>query len=57
MYVSEFCGLTKSGLDIKNRKIRVDHQLARERGGKYYAEKTKTECGCRYSRFITDYTD
>ena len=46
--VSEFCGLTKSDLDFANRKIRVDHQLVRERGGKYYVEKTKTECGCRF---------
>lgn len=46
--VSEFCGLTKSDLDFINRKIRVDHQLVRERGGKYYVEKTKTECGCRF---------
>ena len=48
MRVSEFCGLTKADLDFVGRKIRVDHQLARERGGKYYVEKTKTECGCRY---------
>ena len=48
MRVSEFCGLTKSDLDFESRRIRVDHQLVRERGGKYYVEKTKTECGCRY---------
>ena len=48
MRVSEFCGLTKRDLDFENRRIRVDHQLVRERGGKYYVEKTKTECGCRY---------
>ena len=46
--VSEFCGLTKKDLDFKNRKIRVDHQLVRERNGKYYVEKTKTEGGCRF---------
>ena len=45
MRVSEFCGLTKGDLDFGNRRIRVDHQLVRERGGKYYVEKTKTECG------------
>ena len=45
--VSEFCGLTKNDLDFENRYIRVDHQLVRERGGKYYVEKTKTESGCR----------
>lgn len=48
MRVSEFCGLTKADLDFAGRKIRVDHQLVRERGGRYYVEKTKTECGCRY---------
>ena len=26
----------------------MDHQLVRERGGKYYIEKTKTEVGCRF---------
>lgn len=48
MRVSEFCGLTKNDLDFEKRKILVDHQLVRERSGKYYVEKTKTECGCRY---------
>ena len=48
MRVSEFCGLTMSDLDFESRKIRVNHQLVRERGGKYYVEKTKTECGCRF---------
>ena len=48
MRVSEFCGLTLQDLDFQNRRIRVDHQLVRERGGKYYVEKTKTECGCRF---------
>lgn len=48
MRVSEFCGLTKDDLQFSERRIRVDHQLVRERGGKYYVEKTKTECGCRF---------
>lgn len=48
MRVSEFCGLTKKDLDFENRKIRVDHQLVRERGGKYYVEETKTTSGCRF---------
>ena len=39
MRVSEFCGLTKGDLDFTGRKIRVDHQLVRERGGKYYVDK------------------
>lgn len=48
MRVSEFCGLTRKDLDFKNRRIRVDHQLVRERGGKYYVEETKTSSGCRF---------
>lgn len=48
MRVSEFCGLTKKDLDFKKRRIRVNHQLVRERGGKYYIEETKTACGCRF---------
>lgn len=48
MRVSEFCGLTKKDLDFENRKIRVDHQLVRERGSKYYVEETKTTSGCRF---------
>ena len=48
MRVSEFCGLTRKDLDFRKRRIRVDHQLVRERAGKYYVEKTKTEKGCRF---------
>lgn len=48
MIVSEFCGLTRKDLDFKNRRIRVDHQLIRERGGKYYVEETKTSSGRRF---------
>lgn len=48
MRVSEFCGLTGKDLDFKNRRIRVDHQLIRERGGKYYVEETKTSSGRRF---------
>ena len=48
MRVSELCGLTKSDLDFDNMRIRVDHQLVRERGGKYYIEKTKTVSGRRF---------
>ena len=47
MRVSEFCGLTKKDLDFKNRRIRVDHQLIKDRHRDYYVEKTKTECGMR----------
>ncbi len=48
MRVSEFCGLTMDDLDFKRRRIRVDHQLVRELGGRYYVEKTKTKSGIRY---------
>lgn len=48
MRVSEFCGLTRKDLDFKKRRIRVDHQLVRERSGKYYVEETKTSSGCRF---------
>lgn len=48
MRVSEFCGLTRKDLDFENRRICVDHQLVRERGGTYYVEDTKTACGCRF---------
>ena len=54
MRVSEFCGLTLQDLDFQNRKIRVDHQLIRESGGKYYVEKTKTECGRRFIPMTED---
>ena len=48
MRVSEFCGLIRDNLDFQNRRIRVDHQLVRERGGKYYVETTKTVSGRRF---------
>ena len=31
-----------------DRKINVDHQLVRERGGKYYIERIKSASGRRY---------
>ena len=48
MRVSEFCGLTRKDLDFKRRRIRVDHQLIRQRNGGYRIEKTKTASGCRF---------
>ena len=47
MRVSEFCGLTKKDLDFENRRIRVDHQLVRDRHCNYYVEMTKTKSGQR----------
>lgn len=47
MRISEFVGLTVSDLDIKNRKIIIDHQLQRTRDMQYVIEDTKTSCGTR----------
>lgn len=47
MRISEFVGLTISDLDMKNRKITIDHQLQRTRDMKYVIEDTKTSCGVR----------
>ncbi len=47
MRVSEFCGLTLNDVDMKNRKIRIDHQLQRTREGEYIIEKPKTKNGER----------
>jgi len=44
--ISEFAGLTLSDVDLKNRKINIDHQLQR-RNGEYILEDTKTESGIR----------
>lgn len=46
--ISEFCGLTKSDLDFKNKRIRVNHQLQRTSQMQYIIEKPKTESGERY---------
>lgn len=47
MRISEFVGLTISDLDMKNRKIIIDHQLQRTRDMQYVIEGTKTTCGVR----------
>lgn len=47
MRISEFVGLTLSDLDMKNRKIIIDHQLQRTRDMQYVIEDTKTSCGTR----------
>jgi len=46
--VSEFCGLTTSDIDFKNKRIRVDHQLQRTREMEYIIEDTKTKNGERF---------
>ena len=45
--ISEFCGLTVSDIDLKGRKINVDHQLQRTRDMTYMIEETKTTSGTR----------
>jgi len=40
--VSEFCGLTKSDIDFKENKIKIDHQLQRTRDMQNIIEPTKT---------------
>lgn len=47
MRISEFVGLTVSDIDLKNRKIIIDHQLQRTRDMQYVIEDTKTSCGTR----------
>lgn len=48
MRVSEFCGLTIDDLDFGNRRIHVERQLIKERGGVYQTERPKTESGVRF---------
>lgn len=45
--ISEFTGLTLSDIDLKHRKITIDHQLQRTRDMEYIIEDTKTTCGTR----------
>lgn len=47
MRISEFVGLTVSDLDMRNKKITIDHQLQRTRDMQYVIEDTKTSCGVR----------
>ena len=46
--ISEFCGLTKSDIDFKKKRIQVDHQLLRTNDMQYIIEKPKTESGERF---------
>lgn len=45
--ISEFCGLTISDIDFKNRKIVIDHQLLKRDGCNYEIVNTKTTSGNR----------
>lgn len=46
--ISELYGLTKSDIDFKERRIRVERQLTRTRNCEYYIEKPKTDSGERF---------
>lgn len=45
--ISEFVGLTMADIDMKNRKINVNHQFQRKRNMEYVIEDTKISCGTR----------
>ena len=46
--ISEFVGLTVNDLDMKNKTIRIDHQLQRTSQMQYVIQAPKTESGIRY---------
>lgn len=54
--ISEFVGLTVSDLDMKGKKIVVDHQLQRTRDMQYVIEDTKTSSGTRRYPCLMRYT-
>lgn len=45
--IYEFVGLTLADVDMKNRKININHQLQRKRNMEYVIEDTKTSSGTR----------
>jgi site-specific recombinase XerD len=47
MRISEFCGLTISDINMKERTINIDHQLLRTSEMKYIIEDTKSTSGTR----------
>ena len=47
MRISEFCGLTVKDINMKERKINIDHQLIRWSNMQYGIETTKTNAGTR----------
>ena len=46
--ISEFCGLTFTDIEFKEKRIRVNHQLQRTSQMQYIIEEPKTESGVRY---------
>ncbi len=55
--ISEFCGLTKSDVDLKGKTLNVDHQLQRITGGKYAIASPKTNAGKRVLPINDDVCD
>ncbi len=55
--ISEFCGLTKSDIDLKNKTLTVDHQLQRTTEGKYIIRTPKTKAGIRTLPISDDVCD
>jgi len=55
--ISEFCGLTLSDIDFKQKRIRVDHQLQRKRNMEYIIEEPKTKSGTRYVPMTPEVAD
>lgn len=47
MRISEFCGLTQSDIDLKNKTISIERQLQRTSDMRYIIEQPKTEAGVR----------
>lgn len=52
--ISEFVGLTLADVDMKNRKININHQLQRKRNMEYIIEDTKTSSGTRVIPMMDD---
>ncbi len=55
--ISEFVGLTLADVDMKNRKININHQLQRKRNMEYIIEDTKTSSGTRIIPMTDDVYD
>lgn len=45
--ISELYGLTFNDIDFKNKTITVNHQLMKERNGRYFLSEPKTDAGNR----------
>ena len=47
MRISELCGLRFKDVDFKSQKLSINHQLLRERSGRFYISPPKTNAGSR----------